>query len=329
MKKYPEKQFAKVPNDFIEIRRNRFATELEEKLIALAVVDMQAKYNALKNSHSPIDWSYIATNTIAAQKFSEILQVTNNTQKLRQSLQDLKSLGLSIRYQEYVERTGKMHMISEYVSVFSRFRFDETDNIIRYTFDEFFSKFFNEVTNNYFQLSIAEVVGLHSAHTMRIYSLLKSKLNMDKTTHEFSIEDLKKYLNLEKKYKNYFDFKRGVLDVATAQINASPSAKFQLEYKELKDGKKVVAIKFIIIALGDKYYEITNKIPHYIQNQIYKRIQKLSKHSDTIIAGASLQLLDVFNEEKCINLEQVLCKMNMEVINKRLEKLGENPLKTT
>lgn len=327
MKKYPEQQFAKVPNEFIEIRRNRLATELEEKLIVLAVVDMQAKYNALKNSHSSIDWNYIATNTISAQKFSEILQVTNNTQKLRQSLQDLKSLGLSIRYQEYVEHTGKMHMISEYVSIFNRFRFDETDNIIRYTFDEFFSKVFNEVKTHYFQLSIAEVVGLHSAHTMRIYSLLKSKLNMDKIAHEFSIEDLKKHLNLEKKYKNYFDFKRGVLDVATTQINSSPSAKFQLKYKEIKDGKKVVAIEFNVIALGDKYYEITNKIPHYIQNQIYKRIQKLSMHSDTIIAGASLQLLDVFHEEKCINLEQNLCKMNIEVIKKRLEKLGEKPLK--
>ena len=82
-------------------------------------------------------------------------------------------------------------------------------------------------------------------------------------------------------------------------------------------------------SLGEKYYEATNKMPRYKQNQIYKHIHKLSTHEDTIIAGASLQLLDVFNEEKCINLEQTLCKMNIEVINKRLERLGDKQLKIT
>ena len=159
--------------------------------------------------------------------------------------------------------------------------------------------------------------------------LLKSKLEMVKKEHTFTMEELRLTLCLEKKYKLYGHFKTRVLDMAKKYIDQSPASSFSFEYNPIKHGKKVVAIEFI---LSDKrkegsYYESKGLLPHYVQNQIYKRIHKLSTHEDTIIAGASLQLLDVFHEEKCINLEQTLCKMNIEVINKRLEKLGDKPLK--
>ena len=147
----------------------------------------------------------------------------------------------------------------------------------------------------------------------------------------FTLIELRSILCIEKKYKEYNNFKTRVLEMAKKYIDQSPASSFSFEYTPIKHGKKVVAIEFI---LSDKrkegsYYESKGLLPNYVQNQIYKRIHKLSTHSDVIIAGASLQLLDVFHEEKSINLEQTLCKMNIEVINKRLEKLEEKTLKIT
>ena len=324
MKIYPETQFAKMPNEIIEFKRNRSATELEEKLITLAVVDMQTKYHSLKASGQPIDWDYIATNKITAQQFSEVLKVTNNTQKLRQSLEDLKSLGLAVRYKEYVERTNKMHTFSEYLSIFKNFKFDETDNIIYYTFDDFFQRFFTEI-GKHFQLSIAEIVGLHSAHTMRIYNLLKSKLNMDKTKFEFTILELKKYLNIEKKYKDYFDFKRFVLEIAKAQINASSSAKFQLEYQEIKEGKKVVIIEFEIISLGEKYYDIVKKLPNYKKDIEYKKFKKMMLHESNNIAEIARTLV-AHIEQYSYNPEDTVFKMCTKALEIELEKWSSETL---
>lgn len=328
VKKYTKTQFAQIPNGFIEFSRNRFATELEEKFIALAVIGMQAKYKALEKSYTPMDWEYISTNRISFADFSETMDLTNNTKKIKQSIMDLKSLGLCVSYKIWNVETKKDNLIHDYISIFDLFKINETETHIDYHFCTYFQKFFIDV-GNHFQLSIDEIVGLHSAHTIRIYSLLKSKYNMNATKHQFSVEDLKSFLNVDKKYIKYSNFKCKVLEVAKNQINSALSSKFQINYTEIKSRQKVVAIEFEMKSLGEKYYEATNKMPRYKQNQIYKRIHKLSTHEDTIIAGASLQLLDVFNEEKCINLEQTLCKMNIEVINKRLERLGDKQLKIT
>jgi plasmid replication initiation protein len=321
MKNYPETQFAKVPNEFLDFHRTRIASELEEKFIALAVVDMQSKHTGLKASGQPSDWDYISRNKITFAMFSEILKVTNNTQHIRKSIQDLKSLNLGIKYRHWNEENQKMHIKTDYISIFRIFTIDETSSTVEFQFEPYFQQFFTDI-GKHFQLSIAEIVALNSTHSIRLYSLFKSKLNMDKTKHKITIETLKKYLHIENKYSDYFDFKRRILEVAKTQINASSSAKFQLEYTEVKEGKRVVAIEFEIIPLGEKYYETTRKIPNYKKNIEFKRYQKLTKHINPMIAELASHIV-VFAEKYGFDTEQRLLQMYIKNINLELKECDQ------
>ena len=117
VKKYTKTQFAQIPNGFIEFSRNRFATELEEKFIALAVISMQAKYKALEKSYTPMDWGHISTNRISFADFSETMDLTNNTKKIKQSIMDLKSLGLCVSYKIWNIETKRNNLIHDYINI--------------------------------------------------------------------------------------------------------------------------------------------------------------------------------------------------------------------
>ena len=59
-----------------------------------------------------------------------------------------------------------------------------------------------------------------------------------------SLDELKKRLELEDKYKEYFNFKRQVINKAQSEINKHSD--LILEYEEIKQGRSVDSIKFII-----------------------------------------------------------------------------------
>ena len=323
MKNYPQTQFAQLPNEFIEFHRTRIPSELEEKFIALAVIDMQAKYQSLKSTNQPNDWDYISRNKITFSQFSQTMQITNNTQHIRQSIQDLKSLNLGIKYSQWNEETQKNHIKTDYISIFRIFTIDETGTTIEFQFEPYFQQFFTNI-GKHFQLSIAEIIALNSTYSIRIYSLFKSKLNMDKTKHIITIEEFKSSLQIEKKYSDYHDLKRFVLERAISQINAAASSKFQLHYSEIKKGKKVIALEFEIIHLGEKYYESTKKIPNYKKNTEFKRYQKLTKHDDPVIAELASNIVS-FSRKHGFDTEQRLLKMYIKNITFELEefeKLG-------
>jgi plasmid replication initiation protein len=315
--------FAPMSNEIVKINKLHELSLQQQRFWIYSLQIMHRKLANSKSSNMPIDWVFIRSGKITFEEFAELFNIGMDNQKaFRGSIKSMLQFHLMIEYKNEDER---------YFPVFADWLFKRGSNLITWRFNDVFDELFLNLSKGFFKLSIEEIVTFESTHAITLYMLLKSKLEMVKKEHTFTMEELRLTLCLEKKYKLYGHFKTRVLDMAKKYIDQSPASSFSFEYNPIKHGKKVVAIEFI---LSDKrkegsYYESKGLLPHYVQNQIYKRIYKLSTHEDTIIAGASLQLLDVFHEEKCINLEQTLCKMNIEVINKRLEKLGDKPLKIT
>jgi plasmid replication initiation protein len=56
---------------------------------------------------------------------------------------------------------------------------------------------------------------------------------------------LKDRLGLSTRYKNYFDFKLKVLQQARTELESSSDLYF--DFEEIKSGKKVIRLRFIII----------------------------------------------------------------------------------
>lgn len=58
---------------------------------------------------------------------------------------------------------------------------------------------------------------------------------------------------------------------------------FCIKYEEIKTGRAVTAIKFIILPKEKNYYEVTNRIPKYKYKQIKNSLSLWLKSNDSTV----------------------------------------------
>lgn len=273
MAKLQVQSFAKLPNKYVSVERSRSLTILEEKLIYMLINSMQKRFESTKNL-DVVDFNYIASDIIKFDDFINIMQIGSvNRKEIGESLKELLLFALAIR-EEKKDR---------FLTMFSEFSADYEINSIEYKFNDSFVKYFTGVCRDYFCLEIQEVISLNSSHAIRIYQLLKSKLNMDNKEHEYKIETLKKLLNIETKYKLYGHFKQSILELAKQQINNSAASKFSIDYDEIKEGRSVVAIQFKILPKCKNYYVENNTVPKYRRSQLQKKCLEWLTNKNSIV----------------------------------------------
>ena len=97
-----------------------------------------------------------------------------------------------------------------------------------------------------------------SFYSQRLYELLRLWSRTNQTiTHEFTIEHLRFIFAVENKYPVYSNFKQRVLNQAVKEINKVGN--MNVKFEEIKEGRKVTKIRFIILDLEPKtYFNKTN-----------------------------------------------------------------------
>jgi|GEM_PF-1815756 len=96
---------------------------------------------------------------------------------------------------------------------------------------------------NYTQYYFSNIARLKSAYAIRIYELLKQF--QFRGERVLGLEELRKILKIdEKKYSKINDFKRFVIFVAQKELQEKTDIFFEVE--EIKEGKKIVKLRFII-----------------------------------------------------------------------------------
>jgi Initiator Replication protein len=85
---------------------------------------------------------------------------------------------------------------------------------------------------------------LKTASSIRLYHIFKSHLGKKQHKIQFDLEELKEILGVVGKYNQYAGFKMRVLDEARSRLADSTDVHF--EYEEIKTGKKVTAINFLL-----------------------------------------------------------------------------------
>ncbi len=98
---------------------------------------------------------------------------------------------------------------------------------------------------NYTKYYFSNIARLKSAYAIRIYELLKQ--------YEFrgerllTVDEIRAFLKIDdNKYTFYSDFKKKVILVAQKELNEKTDIYFQFD--EIKEWKKVISIKFVIIS---------------------------------------------------------------------------------
>lgn len=86
------------------------------------------------------------------------------------------------------------------------------------------------------------VLTLRSSYSMRIYEFLKQYEKIGKRTME--VDELKKKLEIQDKYRSYNMFKKKV--IMQAEKDLKKSCDIYFSYNEIKEGRKINAIEFLI-----------------------------------------------------------------------------------
>ena len=271
MAKLITQSFAKIPNEYVSVERSRSLSLLEEKLVYMLINAMQKRWESTKHLTPQADYNYICQDEISIDDFTRTMQIGVKDDKLiYQSLKNLFDYSLAVHTEDE----------TQFVHLFGDMKINRKTRQIKYAFSFTFIEYFIGICRDYFMLSVNEVIGLNSTHAIRIYQILKTKHNMDKKQFEYGIEEIKKQLNIEKKYKLYGHLKSAVLEIAKTQINSSEASQFNIDYEEIKTGKVVTSIKFHILAKGKNYYQENNLIAGYKLDQITTHCHKWKKEYD-------------------------------------------------
>lgn len=305
--------YANVSNQIVEAKKLNELSLQQQRFFVFSLQTMQRKIKHYEASNTKIDWELARSGCVDFREFGALFEVgENNHDALRKSIKSMTTFSMMVRYQNKDE---------DYFPVFANWRFSPSSSKIYWKFNDVFNELFLDLKKGFFTISIEEIATFESTYAITLYMLLKSKINMDKKIHEYTISKLKDLLTINaKKYANYKDFRVRVLDVAKKYIDQSPASAFTFNYEPIKEGKKVTGVKF---TLEDKrnegnYYESKGLLPNYKKHQEYKKYQKLTKHPELIISELAKRIIEFFDEHG-MDFEQKLFKMYQKQLHIELD----------
>lgn len=168
---------------------------------------------------------------------------------------------LADRWVYFLERSDNtpMEMKTRWVSAIG---YKPRDASIYLFFAKHIIPFLSELSSNFTQYKLAHILKFKSSHTIRFYELFKASMNSEIT---LTIEQLKAHLQLEDSYARMDRFQDSVIKPSMAEINEYTDIK--ASYSLVKEGRKIIAFKFIFVCLEDKKSKIKSK-PNYSKDRI-------------------------------------------------------------
>ena len=129
------------------------------------------------------------------------------------------------------------------VAWLSSVRYEGKRGRVLLKFDPELKPYLLQLKSHFTKIDLVDTMKLKSIHAIRIFELLLQYFNIGK--RKITIEELRQYCGVEKhEYKNYFDLKSYVINRAKTEINAKTD--YEIDYVEIKESRKVVAIDWTI-----------------------------------------------------------------------------------
>lgn len=116
-------------------------------------------------------------------------------------------------------------------------------NEITLIIDEHIFKYIQAIEENFTKLDFASIYSFTTFFAMRIYELLK-QWSGTRQGIVFKLDYFKELLEIQDKYKRYYDLDKYVLKKSTEQINEKSD--IFVEYKPIRKGRSVESIEFTI-----------------------------------------------------------------------------------
>nr|WP_011011116.1 MULTISPECIES: replication initiation protein [Pasteurellaceae]WPT09227.1 Replication initiation protein [Actinobacillus pleuropneumoniae]CAC85833.1 replication protein [Mannheimia varigena] len=155
--------------------------------------------------------------------------------------------------------------------------------------------YLTQLKGQFTQYQLNHISGFSSVHAIRLYELFTQYKRLGE--RYITVEELKKWLQLEEKYDRYNNLNQRVLTPALAEINEKSD--LYVKYEPIKRGRKIVGVEFNI-----SYEKPIQKRPPFPHKNKYGQFVKLdrqnpknSSHEYGLYARDCLKILESFYQK--------------------------------
>lgn len=237
-KKEQAKEQRVLMKDNLLIRTKYDLTLVENRLYTLILYKFQKEGEVLKCTITPEE----AREVIKKKSDNSVKGIGEILDKLSTKkiwIEEKKANGINSKWHKYNLLNG-----CTYDDEFKTFEVQATAFIYELIKKKFDNGGYTPINMNIF-------LTLGNYYSQRLYDLLRLWSN-SKTVINYSVDELKELLMVTDKYQLYGDFKRRVITPAVKGLNECGA--FDIEIKEIKEGRKVVSIDFMVKDLDKRKY---------------------------------------------------------------------------
>lgn len=125
----------------------------------------------------------------------------------------------------------------------------------------------------YARINMSAVRAITTRHALAIYELVKDYYGIGRTKR-LPLTDFKQLMGLgSDEYSNFANLRKRVIDPAIEEINKRPEVEVKVDYELFSEGKKVVAIQFLVSEKSIEKVLMLSQI-----NELDKLLQLLPEH---------------------------------------------------
>jgi plasmid replication initiation protein len=255
-------------------------------------VDQEGKYlqpDQLERSH-----------VLTAREFSAVFNtdIHNSYKLLNKACKKLMKTDLTIARNESAELWQ--------INICSMAKYNKKEGSVVIKFTDDIMPYLAQVRKKFVLYNLKEISNFNSIYTTRLYELVQQFKDTGYIIK--SVNQLRELFATDAKFKAYKDFKKRTFEHACKEINNNHE--LNLGYEELKEGRKVVAIKFVFTKT--RIHKVVNPKTGIEKNYYIKPKQKkkIIKTSSPDILEGQLAFTEIKKEPKPIQgiLSKVLSK---------------------
>lgn len=205
---------------------------------------------------------------LTAKEFSEVFNTDiHNTYKLlNKACRKLMKTDLTLPRNESSELWQ--------INVCSMAKYNKKEGYITIEFTDRIMPYLSQVKEKFVLYNLKDIANFGSLYTTRLYELIQEFKDTGFIIK--SIEQLREIFAVGNNFKRYNDFKRRTFDHACQEIN--DNYKMNLGYEEIKEGRKVIAVKFVF--KKTRIHKVINQKTG-IEKNLYIKPKKVKKDDKT------------------------------------------------
>jgi len=173
---------------------------------------------------------------ISIKDFAKLLEVDLSTNKnFSSTIKRASGLLLSKRVTIH-EKDGDFQTLW-----LSGIKYYDNDSKLAVSLHPMLKKYYLQL-QKYTKYRLKNITNLNSEYSLKIYEALKQYEKIGEILYQ--LEELKKFLGVEKQYDRYYNLKQRILIVTQKEISEKTDISF--EFEEIKQGRNIKAINFYI-----------------------------------------------------------------------------------